>query len=680
MIRILLIDDNPDDRLLAIRELSRGFPDLMVEQIAEAKDLDQALSKNYFDLVVTDYRLRWSDGIAVLQAIKARYPDLPVVMFTNSGNEEIAVEGMKAGLDDYVLKSPKHYFRLPIAVRSSLEQARQRQALKEAETRYSSLFDGVPVGLYRITAQGQILDANPALVQLLGYSDRQALLAVKTIDFQVDAEARRQWREQMEREDLVRDFETQVRAKDGRMIWVCHNARAVRDREGKVLYYEGAIEDVTERKQAEEERKALLAREQAARAEAEAANRMKDEFLATLSHELRTPLNALLGWATLLRNRKFNEATTARALETIERNAKAQSQMIEDLLDVSRIISGKLRLQFRPVDLVLVIEAAIDAVRLAADAKDIELKTVYEPSEVRTQGKEALVMGDSNRLQQVVWNLLSNAIKFTPAGGRVEVRLSVVSDESQRTPGGTPGTINYAQIQVSDTGQGISADFLPYLFDRFRQADSTITRSHGGLGLGLSIVRQLVELHGGTVCADSPGVGQGATFTVHLPLLEKVRSEQVRRSQLRAGFPAPSQTGVEELEDSSPITLKGLQVLVVEDEADTREMLMMALEQYGAKVTAVASAAEARSAMALAQPDVLVSDIGMPEEDGYALIRQLREQGKKMPAIALTAYARESDCAEALAAGFQQHVSKPIEPAELAAVVAQLAEKRFTAE
>ncbi len=660
MVRILIIDDNPDDRLLAIRELSRAFTDLSIEQIKEAEGFEQVVSASNFDfdLVITDYRLRWSDGISVLRAIKAQYPALPVVMFTNSGNEEIAVEAMKAGLDDYVIKSPNRYFRLPVAVRSSLEQARQRQALKEAETRYSDLFDRVPVGLYRIAPNGKMLEANPAMVQLLGYPDQQTLLAAQTVDFHVDAQARQQWQQLMERDGTVRDFETLLRTLNGKLIWVRHNARAIRNGEG-VLYYEGAIEDVTERKQVEEERKALLAREQAARAEAEAASRMKDEFLATISHELRTPLNAMLGWASLLRSRKLNEATTARALETIERNAKAQTQMVEDLLDVSRIIRGKLRLTTHPVDLVFVIEAALEAVQPTVAAKSIELEKLYEG----LQDQAIVVMGDSNRLQQIVWNLLTNAIKFTPARGRVKVHLSVVSGNEQQT------TATYAQIQVSDTGCGISAEFLPYIFEHFRQADSTSTRSQGGLGLGLAIVRQLVEIHGGTVYANSPGVGQGATFTVKLPLLEGSRGrreqgEQGRQGENQTSFPSPLAP--------RPSPLIGLQLLLVEDEVDTREVLTLALEQYGAKVTAVASAAEAKSAIAKFQPDVIISDIAMPEEDGYDLIQQLRDWGKQMPAIALTAYARDSDRTAAIAAGFQQHLSKPVEPEELAAVVADL--------
>ena len=380
VLRILLIDDNPDDRLLAIRELNRAFDDLIIEQVAEASAYDLAIAAGSFDLVVTDYKLRWHDGISVLRAIKARYPTIPVVMFTNSGNEEVAVEAMKAGLDDYVMKSPKHYFRLPIAVRSALKRARDRTALKQAETRYSELFERVPVGLYRITPEGQILEANAALVQLLGYANQEALLEVKSLSLHLDAEVM-QWREQIERDDdVLGDFETQLCTHDNKIIWVLHNARAIRNAEGKVCYYEGAIEDITERKQVEQQRQALLAREQAARAAAEAASRMKDEFLATLSHELRTPLNAILGWATLLRTRKFNADAAARALEIIERNAKAQTQMIEDLLDISRIIRGNLRLSFHPVNLISVLNAAIDVMKPAATAKNISLELLLEPS------------------------------------------------------------------------------------------------------------------------------------------------------------------------------------------------------------------------------------------------------------------------------------------------------------
>ncbi|MBD1831095.1 ATP-binding protein [Microcoleus vaginatus GB1-A2] len=394
----------------------------------------------------------------------------------------------------------------------------------------------------------------------------------------------------------------------------------------------------------------LLMREQMIRAEAEAANRAKDEFLSILSHELRTPLNAILGWSTMLRQRTLSEDKVVRALETIERNAKSQAQLIEDILDISRIITGKLRLQVRPVNLVPVIESAIESVRLAAEAKSIRLQSVLD-------SEAGPLLGDAARLQQVVWNLLSNALKFTPKDGRVEIRLQRVN--------------SHVEITVSDTGPGISSDFLPFVFDRFRQHDSTTTRSYGGLGLGLAIVRQLVELHGGTVTVVSPGIGQGTTFTVKLPAMI---------IHLPPSDPEPLKSIVEAKGrvEASP-TLEGLQILVVDDEADALELLSTILQKYGADVIAVASVKQALTIIETAtdrSPDVLVSDIGMPDEDGYSLICKLRQfeaqRGGRLPAIALTAYARNDDRRQALLAGFQEHLTKPVDAAELVAVVATL--------
>ncbi|MBD1998599.1 PAS domain S-box protein [Leptolyngbya sp. FACHB-541] len=374
--------------------------------------------------------------------------------------------------------------------------------------------------------------------------------------------------------------------------------------------------------------------------QAQEANRVKDEFLAVLSHELRSPLNAILGWAKLLRSRQFNEATTTCALETIERNARLQTQLIEDLLDISRILQGKFSLNVCPVNLVTCIEAAIETMRLAAEAKSIHIQFSFSPS-------VGLVAGDPNRLQQIVWNLLSNAIKFTPAGGHVHIWLEAIGSE--------------AQIQVSDTGKGITPDFLPYIFDHFRQADASITRSYGGLGLGLAIVRQLVELHGGSVYAESMGEGQGATFTVKLPLL----ADEMERKDELASNPT-----------SHSSMLADRRILIVDDDPDTREFFSFVIEDAGAIALTVTSAREALVALPQFQPDLLMSDIGMPEEDGYSLLRQVRQlspaQGGLIPAIALTAYASEEDRNRALIAGYQAHLSKPIEPAVLVEAIAQL--------
>ena len=393
--------------------------------------------------------------------------------------------------------------------------------------------------------------------------------------------------------------------------------------------------------QADEEfarsQRAARAASLAARA-AHEANRLKDEFLAVLSHELRSPLNPILGWARLLQTRKLDEAKTAYALATIERNAKLQSQLMEDLLDVSRILQNKLRLNIISVDLSAVIEVALDTVRLAAQAKSIQLKTKFAPN-------VGQVLGDPSRLQQVIWNLLSNAVKFTPDGGQVEIRLERVGTQ--------------AQIQVSDTGKGIEPEFLPYVFDYFRQADNSTTRTFGGLGLGLAIARQIVELHGGTIKADSEGDEKGATFTVLLP----IKSAEPQTSEDK-GLP-----------DASP-NLRGINVLVVDDEVDTRDLIVFILKEYNASVRAFPSASQALDAFALEKPDILLSDIGMPEMDGYMLIRQIRslppEQGGDIRAIALTAYAGEINQQQILQAGFQKHLTKPIEPAQLAAVIASL--------
>jgi signal transduction histidine kinase/ActR/RegA family two-component response regulator len=408
---------------------------------------------------------------------------------------------------------------------------------------------------------------------------------------------------------------------------------------------------------------------EAARAEAEAANRIKDEFLAVLSHELRSPLNPILGWTKLLRSRQFDPKATDRALETIERNAKLQTQLIEDLLDVSRILRGKMVLHVAPVNLVTTIEAALETVHLAAQAKDIQIQTVLD-------SKVGQVSGDANRLQQVVWNLVSNAVKFTPRGGWVEVRLEAVEDRLQVESSNQPSNIqpfnlqpstHYAQIQVKDNGKGISPEFLPHVFEYFRQESSTTTRKFGGLGLGLAIVRHLVELHGGTVFAESPGEGLGATFTLRLPVMvtqPKPPQEQVR------------------FEDSADLC--GLRILVVDDEADIRELVSFILEQSGAEVIIAASAQEALAALNQSLPDVLVSDIGMPDVDGYMLMRQIRdglakqngqllELNQTIPkAIALTAYAGEYDQKQALQAGFQLHISKPVEPEDLIKAIARL--------
>ncbi|CAN5876762.1 hypothetical protein BH18ACI4_BH18ACI4_04660 [soil metagenome] len=409
--------------------------------------------------------------------------------------------------------------------------------------------------------------------------------------------------------------------------------------------------EIRQREKAQEELRASLVREQMARAEAECANRMKDEFLATVSHELRTPLNAIMGWAHMLRSGRLDQATMARAFETIDRNAKSQAQLIEDILDVSRVITGRLRLNMASVDVASVINSAIDSVQLAADSKGIQLEVTLDPSVRHTQG-------DSSRLQQVIWNLLANAIKFPPSGGRVEVRVERANAA--------------LQVSVSDTGQGISAEFLPLIFDRFSQADSTSTRAHGGLGLGLAIVRHLVELHGGSVQADSAGLGKGASFTIKLPLVAD--NKNAKACKQRSEKPASLESAPRH---SEPLhSLEDIRVLVVDDDQDSLQILSTILGEQRAKVETAASTAEALELLEWYKPDVLVSDLAMPGEDGYSLIVKLRamESAKHTPAVALTAYVRVEDRARALSAGFNMFVEKPVEPNELIAAIANLAE------
>jgi len=418
------------------------------------------------------------------------------------------------------------------------------------------------------------------------------------------------------------------------------------------------IDDVTERvaREAElqaqlEDRSRLLSNEKQARSDAERANRLKDEFLATISHELRNPLNAIMGWAHMMRLGKLTPANVERAVETIYRNAKSQSQLVADLLDVSRIISGKLRLDVRTVDLLYIVNAAIDSIRPAADAKGIRLQAILDSA-------VGPISGDADRLQQIVWNLLTNAVKFTPKGGRIQVQLQRVN--------------SHVEIVVTDSGIGISKEFLPHVFDRFRQADASSTRIHGGLGLGLSIVHQLVDLHGGSVSVESEGEGKGATFTISLPFVAVVTDQETEPAQL-------IQNEINSLEGLP--SLEGLKVLVVDDEPDTRELIREVLKECGSEVITSGSVDEALEALEEHKPDILISDLGMPDEDGYALITKIRalpsERGGHIPAAALTAYARAEDRMRVLRSGFQFHLPKPVDSAELVTVVASLAGRTY---
>jgi PAS domain S-box-containing protein len=470
----------------------------------------------------------------------------------------------------------------------------------------------------------------------------------------------------LKRGERFEHFETVRTTKGGGQLHVSLTISPIKDANGRVIGASKIARDITERKRSEEalreakkladaanaDRQRLLESERVARSEAERANRLKDEFLATLSHELRTPLNAVLGWATALRASHSPPQELAHGLETIERNARVQAQIIEDLLDMSRIISGKVRLDVQRLDLPAVLAEAINTVRATASAKGVRLQKIIDPL-------NAPVTGDPNRLQQVFWNLLSNAIKFTPKGGRIQVLLERVD--------------SHVEVSIVDTGEGISPEFLPYIFNRFQQADASTTRRHGGLGLGLAIVKELVELHGGSVRVKSAGTGKGATFIVKLPLtvlhpLEEPWEREHPQSKPRDLPPVPA------------ISLNNVSVLVIDDESDARNLLKLLLESAGATIYLASSAEQGLEYLLTKSVDVLICDIGMADVDGYSLMRRIRalDDGKKseVAAVALTAYARLEDRTEAMRAGFQNHLSKPVEAAELLTVVQSLAHPR----
>ncbi|MFN6478971.1 ATP-binding protein [Nostoc sp. DedQUE07] len=524
------------------------------------------------------------------------------------------------------------------------DRKQAEKALRESEEKFRNMADNAPFMVWVTDTNSHCTYLSQSWYDFTGQSEEMGLgfgwlNAVHPEDYN---DARNVFLEASSSYSAFR-LEYRLRRKDGKYRSCIDAANPWFGVDGEFKGYIGSVIDITERKVAEAERDRLLKLEQTARTEAERANRIKDEFLAVLSHELRSPLNPILGWARLLQTREFDTAAIKKAIATIERNAQLQAQLIEDLLDVSRILQGKLNLKMLPVNLVLVIEAGLETVRLAAEAKNIQIQTMLDAS-------FGQVLGDSGRLQQVIWNLLSNAVKFTPEGGKIDIQLEYVDAE--------------AQITVSDTGKGISPEFLPYVFEYFRQADGTTTRKFGGLGLGLAIVRHLTELHGGTIQAESLGEGQGAIFRVRLPLIKKDLTPKPN-IDIAALNPSPA---IE--------ILAGSQILVVDDDDDTRDFHTFVLEQAGAMVTAVTSAKEALQILAESEPDMLLSDIGMPEMDGYMLMRQVKalqaNQAKQIPAIALTAYAGEINQQQALESGFQKHLSKPVEPEELIKEIAIL--------
>ncbi len=668
--------DNRDERILILAPTGRDAEmtarylleaGLRAETCGHIEELCEETREGAGMIFLTGEALT-SEAMRCLVESLAQQPawsDIPLVVLTSGGGETPANTEALAALGGAgnvtLIERPVRLMTLMSAVRSAL-RARQRQydvrehlaaerrskeALELSETmvresarQLRTLVNAVPLLAWMAEPDGHIFWYNQRWYDYTGTTP-EAMRGwgwQSVHDPEILPRVLEHWRASLSSgEPFEMDFP--LKSADGEFRSFLTRVTPLRDEQGRVVRWFGTNTDV------EELRRALK--------QAEDANRMKDEFLATLSHELRTPLTSILGWARLLSNRQLDETHTAIALETIERNAKAQSQLIEDILDVSRVITGKLRLEVQSVNLTAVIESSINAVLPAAEAKGIRLQRVLDSG-------ASMVSGDPARLQQVIWNLLSNAIKFTPKNGRVQVKLERIN--------------SHVEIIVTDDGQGISPDVLPFIFERFRQADSTTTRAHGGLGLGLAIVRHLVEMHGGTVEVESLGEGHGATFTVKLPLIV-VRSFNARRAGDAEQRVHPTASNGSPF--NCPPELDGLRLLVVDDEEDTRTLLKTVLETCGAQVTTASSAREAIAALKESRPDVLISDLGMPEEDGYALIKKVRalsqEDGGNTPSAALTAYARVEDRMKVLRSGFQIHIPKPVEPAELIAVVANLA-------
>ena len=541
-----------------------------------------------------------------------------------------------------------------ITERKLVEEARR---LSEAEARrqlayVEAIYATAPVGLCFVDTDLRYRSINERLAEMNGkpVKDHIGRTLREVVPDIADA-AEPYYRGVIETGVPILNIESSMVARSGAVQHFIVSYYPIKDREGRVLGVNVVVMEITQRKTIENELERLLLQEKAAREEAEAANRTKDEFLATISHELRTPLTAILGWASMLNGGFLSQIQTRRAMQVIERSARAQAALVDDILDTSRIITGRLKLDARPVEIERVFQAAIDVIRPSAEAKRIRLQVV-------TDDRSSIVFGDANRVQQVIWNLLSNAVKFTSEGGSVEARLA-------RTEG-------QIELTVTDNGIGIEPEFMPYVFDRFRQADSTATRKYGGLGLGLAIVRHVVEMHGGTVTGSSPGKGRGATFKVRFPIASP---DIVWQSEERPPGPELKQAAQPKQTDEQQ-DLNGVRVLVVEDDLDTLEMLRVILQDRGAEVITASSAGDALNALEQSLPDALVSDLAMPEQDGYELIEHIRqrdpERGGNIPAVALTANARVEDRVRALRAGFQMYMPKPVVPDELVLVVANL--------
>lgn len=639
--RVLVVDDNADMREYVVRLLRQRWT---VQQCADGAQALELVRRTAPALVITDVMMPTLDGFGLLRALRAdpKTATIPVIMLSARAGDEAHVHGLEAGADDYLIK-PFSSRELMARVSTHLQLSALRVKAEQERQRLYEIFMQAPLPVAVLTGPDLRFDmANEPFCEMVG---RTALLGLTLRESFPEPSAREAVERVLEglrtgRAHRVTELSVALRRGGAEVEGVySYVAQPFFDAQSSAIGMIVAATDVTD---------SVLARRRidALRKSAEDANRAKDEFLSTLSHELRTPLNAMVGWSTLLRAGSVPPEQRDRALEAIERNARMQARLVEDMLDLARIEQGKLVLSVGPLEMVRVVEAAIDAVRPAAEAKQIRLQPVLD--------SHATIVGDADRLQQVVWNLLSNAIKFTQRGGRVQVRLRRMQ--------------SLVEVAVADNGQGIDPQFLPHIFDRFRQADPSFTRRTGGLGLGLAIVRSLVELHGGEVSAHSDGPSSGATFVVRLPMAPLRTDRRLEPAQTGLGEPRPP--GLD-----CPPSLSGLHVLVVDDEPETRDLLRFLLEQCESVVATAASAAEALTVLAESQVDIIISDVGMPEEDGYSLIRRVRAlsgPSGAAPALALTAYARSEDRTQALRAGFNMHLAKPIDPGELLVVLETL--------
>lgn len=647
---VLVVDDNPATRYSTSRILkSAGFH--VLEAATGHEALEQA--KRRPDVVVLDVNLPDIDGYQVCRELRANEETArtPVVHLSATFvSDTHKVKGLEAGADGY-LTHPVEPVVLIATVNAFIRARQAEDATRRSESKFRAIFDQVQDGICLFDADLVFVEANPAMCRLTGRS-REQLLGSNLRTLMPD---RASAQIELISQELKRsnswqgmfpllDLDGQTLELDWRFS--IHSPAGT---------WQAIAVDARERLHVDAEREQLLSSERAARSTAERANRLKDDFLATLSHELRTPLSAIIGWAQILKlGRVIEQKDFSEGIEAIERNAKIQTQLIEDLLDVSRITSGKLRLDIQPVDVAAIASAAIESMMPAAMAKGVHIIRVLNPS-------AGPVAADPGRLQQVIWNLVSNAVKFSGKGNKVQVTVRRIDSS--------------VEIAVRDKGQGISPEFLPHIFERFRQEDASSTRSHGGLGLGLAIVKHLVELHGGTIHATSQGLDQGSEFFILLPI-----------SSIERRIPAEVESPSERAQPNLPNYLSagnisGVRILVVDDDSDTRILLKRLLEDCGAIVTTATGTAQAIEGLATIQPQLLISDIGMPNQNGYDLIRQVRANGfdfQRLPAIALTAFARSEDRRRALTAGFQLHLEKPVDPGELIAGISSLMGKTST--